>query len=90
MLKDRLNRIIEIKEKMMDDKEREIEEEKSKARKLINEINRAVDTDIEENYERIYTKVMQGNDFSVIRDYMNILRIRNVRSSEKEKQCRTR
>ena len=72
MLKGRLKRIIEIKEKMMDDKEREIEEAKAKLESVINEIN-TVDTGIEENYEKISTKMLQGNDFSVIRDYIEYL-----------------
>ncbi len=72
MLKGRLKRIIEIKEKMMDDKEREIEEAKAKLESVINEIN-TVDADIEENYEKISTKMLQGNDFSVIRDYIEYL-----------------
>ncbi|MBA4389369.1 MAG: hypothetical protein C0399_00300 [Syntrophus sp. (in: bacteria)] len=72
MLKGRLKRIIEIKAKMMEDKEREMEEEKAKLDIVINEIN-AVDADIEQNYEKITTKMLQGNDFSVIRDYLEYL-----------------
>jgi flagellar export protein FliJ len=72
MLKGRLNRIIEIKEKMMEDKEREIEEAKASLEALFNEI-RAVDTSIEENYEKISIKTIQGNDFSVVRDYIEYL-----------------
>lgn len=72
MLKGRLNRIIEIKEKMMEDKEREIEEAKASLEALFNEV-RAVDTSIEENYEKISIKTIQGNDFSVVRDYIEYL-----------------
>ncbi len=72
MLKDRLDRIIEIKEKIMDDKEREIEEEKSKL-ETVNRAIEAVDIDIEKNYERMTGKSMQGNDFSVITDYLEYL-----------------
>jgi flagellar export protein FliJ len=72
MLKERLDRIIEIKEKIMDDKEREIEEEKSKL-DSVNRAIEAVDIDIEKNYERITGKSIQGNDFSVITDYLEYL-----------------
>ncbi len=72
MLKGRLKRIIEIKEKVMEDKEREIEEAKAKLESVINKIN-AVDADIEANYEKLSTKMMPGNDFSVIRDYIEYL-----------------
>jgi flagellar export protein FliJ len=72
MLKDRLDRIIEIKEKIMDDKEREIEEEKSKL-ETVNRAIEAADIDIENNYERMTGKSMQGNDFSVITDYLEYL-----------------
>ena len=72
MLKDRLDRIIEIKVKIMDGKEREIEEEKSKL-DSVNRAIEAVDIDIEKNYERMTGKSMQGNDFSVITDYLEYL-----------------
>jgi flagellar export protein FliJ len=72
MLKDRLDRIIEIKEKIMDDKEREIEEEKGNL-DSVNHAIVAVDIDIEKNYERMTGKSLQGNDFSVITDYLEYL-----------------
>jgi len=73
MLKDRLERIIEIKEKLMDDKEREIEEEKNK------QAIKAVEADINMNYERMTAKPMNGNDFSVITGYIEYLD--NVKST---------
>lgn len=78
MLKDRLGRIIEIKEKIMDDKEKGIEEEKNK----LNSINRAirtVDADIDANYKRMTAASMKGNDFSVVTGYVEHLN--NVKSS---------
>jgi flagellar export protein FliJ len=56
----------------MDGKEREIEEEKSKL-DSVNRAIEAVDIDIEKNYERMTGKSMQGNDFSVITDYLEYL-----------------
>jgi flagellar export protein FliJ len=72
MIKDRLERIIEIKEKLMDDKEREIEEEKNKLDST-NQAIKAVDADINMNYERMTTKSIKGNDFSVITGYIEYL-----------------
>jgi flagellar export protein FliJ len=78
VLKDRLERIIEIKEKIMDDKEREIEEEKNKLDST-NQAIKTIDTDIDVNYERMTATSMQGNDFSVITGYIEHLD--NVKSS---------
>jgi flagellar export protein FliJ len=72
MMKDRLERIIEIKETLMDDKERKIDEEKGKLDSVHRAIE-AVDTDIEKNYERITGTSMNGNDFSVIMEYLEYL-----------------
>lgn len=72
MLKDRLDRIIEIKEKVMDDKERELEEEKLK----LNTIDVAIEqvkAEIDENYTKLEANPIKGNDFSVIKDYLEYL-----------------
>ena len=72
MLKERLDRIIEIKEKLLDDKEREIEEEGVKLA-AVGEKIRNVDSDIEKNYDKMSSRTLNGNDFSVIRDYLEYL-----------------
>ena len=72
MLKDRLERIIEIKEKFMNNKEREIDEENGKLDSVIRSIE-TVDADIENSYERMTGTLMKGNDFSVITDYLEYL-----------------
>jgi flagellar export protein FliJ len=72
MLKERIERIIEIKEKLMDEKEREVDEEKRKLDAVDRTIE-GVDTDIENNFRRITGTSMQGNDFSVVTDYIEYL-----------------
>ena len=72
MLKDRLERIIEIKEKIMEDKEREIEEEKVRFEAVGREIEIAA-SDIDKTYDKITMKPLKGNDFSVIKDFLEYL-----------------
>jgi flagellar biosynthesis chaperone FliJ len=72
MLKERIDRIIEIKEKMMDNKEREIETEKSRLDSMIRSIA-DIELEIESNYDKITSTSLSGNDFSVITDYVEYL-----------------
>ena len=74
MDKKRIDRIIEIKEKFKQDKEREIEEAASKMSSICEEIH-SVDSDIEKNYAKISANPLTGNDFAVIRDYLEYLDI---------------
>lgn len=72
MLKERVDRIIEIKQKMMDSKEREIEAEVKRldsAGLLI----AATEQEIDDNYSKITSTSLSGNDFSVITDYVEHL-----------------
>ncbi len=72
MLKERVDRIIEIKQKMMDSKEREIEAEVKRldsAGLLI----AATEQEIDDNYSKITSTSLSGNDFSVITDYVEYL-----------------
>ena len=72
MLKDRIERIIEIKQKMMDNKEREIEEQKNKLDALVRSIMQ-IKSEIDQNYDRITSTSLHGNDLSVITDYVEHL-----------------
>lgn len=72
MDKKRIDRIIGIKEKFREDKEREIEEERLKVHSVCDEIDR-VESDIAVNYGKISLGPMSGNDFAVIRDYLDCL-----------------
>jgi len=84
MLKNRLERIIEIKEKMMEDKEREIEAEKAQLDAVSREIQ-MVDADIDKAYQKITAKPLKGNDFTVIRDFIEYLdNSKNALKLEKE------
>ncbi len=72
MLKERIDRIIEIKEKMMDNKEREIEAEKNKLDSMIKLIA-DIELEIDNNYNKITSTSLSGNDFSVVTDYVEFL-----------------
>jgi len=67
----RIDRIIEIKEKVKKDKEREIEEAASRMAAICDEIV-VLDRQIEANYGR-FCSPLSGNDFAVIRDYLEYL-----------------
>lgn len=78
MTKFRLSRIIEVKEKLIEDKERELEG----ALSILNDLSARIDLmerDRENNYSRLTMPAMSGGDFSVIKDYLSYL--------EKKKLC---
>ncbi|HNT43729.1 MAG TPA: flagellar FliJ family protein [Syntrophorhabdaceae bacterium] len=68
----RIDRIIEIKEKLKKDKEREVEETTAKMAAIRAEIN-AVDGQIDDNYAKLSARSISGNDFAVIKDYLDYL-----------------
>ena len=68
----RIDRIIEIKEKLRKDKEREVEEAAVKMAAICAEIN-AVDGLIDDNYAKLSARSISGNDFAVIKDYLDYL-----------------
>ncbi|OPX98815.1 MAG: flagellar biosynthesis chaperone [Syntrophorhabdus sp. PtaB.Bin047] len=68
----RIDRIIEIKEKLRKDKEREVEEASAKVAAICAEIN-AVDGQIDDNYAKLSARSISGNDFAVIKDYLDYL-----------------
>ncbi|OPY05581.1 MAG: Flagellar FliJ protein [Syntrophorhabdus sp. PtaB.Bin184] len=68
----RIDRIIEIKEKLRKDKEREVEEAAVKMAAIRAEIN-AVDGLIDDNYAKLSARSISGNDFAVIKDYLDYL-----------------
>jgi flagellar export protein FliJ len=72
MTKFRLSRIIEIKEKLIEDKERELEG----AISSLNEIMAGIETaekDIERSYNKMTIPSLSGCDFSVLKDYLAYL-----------------
>jgi flagellar export protein FliJ len=72
MPKLRIERIIEIKEKIMDDKKKEMEAVIAGINKITNDIN-DTDSDIELNYNKITGTLMNGNDIYVIKEYVIFL-----------------
>jgi len=78
MTKFRLNRIIEVKEKLIEDKERELEETDS----VLNDIVVNIDTtekNIEKNYNKLTVSSLSGSDFTILKDYLSFL--------ENRKEC---
>ena len=72
MTKFRLSRIIDVKEKLIEDKERELEE----AINTIDDITLALDAtekDVEKTYNELAIPSLSGGDFSVLKDYLSYL-----------------
>ena len=72
MRSERLNRIIELKEQLLKEKERLLEQQNTRARALSGYISN-LSAEIENNYSKICTKCLDGNEFSVIRNYIEHL-----------------
>lgn len=68
----RINRIIEIKEKLKKDKEREIEEAAAKMAAIRQEVA-SVERQIDDSYAKLTARSVSGNDFAVIKDYLDYL-----------------
>ena len=72
MTKFRLSRIIEVKEKLIEDKERELEETISAMNDIIQGID-VTEKEIEKNYNKLTFPSLSGGDFSVLKDYLTYL-----------------
>ena len=72
MTKFRLSRIIEVKEKLIEDKERELEETISAMNDIIQDID-ITEKDIEKSYNKLTFPSLSGGDFSVLKDYLTYL-----------------
>ena len=75
MTKFRLSRIIDVKEKLIEDKERELEE----AINTIDDITLALDAtekDVEKTYNELAIPSLSGGDFSVLNDCLSCLSYR--------------
>jgi flagellar export protein FliJ len=77
MPKFRLGRIIEIKNKLMDDKKNELEGAKDEMYAIDAGI-RSLETDINNNYENMAVNSMVGSDFSVLKDYLYSLEVKKA------------
>lgn len=72
MTKFRLSRIIEIKEKLIEDKERELESAISALNDILDGIL-LIELDAEESYNKLSMPALSGGDFSVLKDYLSYL-----------------
>jgi flagellar export protein FliJ len=72
MTKFRLHRIIEIKEKLIEEKEGELETALHMLNKLSADIQ-AVEKNIEDTYKEMTISSLSGGDFSVVKDYIAYL-----------------
>jgi len=77
MTKFRLSRIIEVKEKLIEDKERELEETISAMNDIIQGID-VTEKDIEKSYNKLTFPSLSGGDFSVLKDYLLYLENRKT------------
>jgi flagellar export protein FliJ len=79
----RIERIIDLKERLMEDKQREIENTLGLIDQITNGII-GIDNNINSNYERMTTTSISGNDFCVIKD--NLIYLENRKSELMEQK----
>ncbi len=72
MHSDRLQRIIGLKERLMEEKERVLDQHNTKKDILCSNIN-SLDDEINVNYYELCTRCMDGNEFSSLKDYLEHL-----------------
>jgi flagellar export protein FliJ len=75
MAKFRLGRIIEIKSKLMDDKKNELEAAKAELYRVETDIG-TLRSEVNDNYENMSGRFMEGSDFSVLMDYIYSLEVK--------------
>ena len=76
MSKFRLDNVIEVKEKLLDDKRVEMENCLAEINNISNDINEISDT-INVNYNKISVTTLSGSDFYVIKEYIIYLEDKN-------------
>lgn len=72
MHSDRLQRIIELKERLMEEKELVLDQHNTKRDIIFSNIE-LLDTEIDVNYSEICTRCLDGNEFSLLKDYLEHL-----------------
>ena len=72
MHSDRLLRIIELKERLMEEKERVLDQY-TKERDIIHSNIMYLDTDINVNYDKICTRCLDASEFVSLKDYLEHL-----------------
>jgi flagellar export protein FliJ len=84
MRSDRLQRIIELKTRLMEEKERVLDRY-TKERDIISSNIVLLNEEIDSNYYEVSTRCLNGNEFLVLRDYLEHLsRMRKDASTQKE------
>jgi flagellar export protein FliJ len=84
MRSDRLQRIIELKARLMEEKERVLDRY-TKERDIICSNIELLNAEIDSNYYELSTKCLNGNEFLVLRDYLEHLsRMRKDAFTQKE------
>ena len=84
MRSDRLQRIIELKTRLMEEKERVLDRY-TKERDIISSNIELLNEEIDSNYYEVSTRCLNGNEFLVLRDYLEHLnRMRKDASTQKE------
>jgi flagellar export protein FliJ len=73
----RLERIIEIKEKLKEEKQREIDDAITAMNMIAHNIQ-SLEATIEQNYETLTSKCLTGNEFTVLKDYLVYLDLKRM------------
>ncbi len=87
MSKLRLERLIEIKEKLKEDKERTLEHTKAALEEMTNDIER-IRSELEVTHNSIGTSRLDGKSFGDIRDYMAYLEAERMNLLERQEKTR--
>jgi flagellar export protein FliJ len=77
MRSDRLQRIIELKARLMEEKERVLDQY-TKERDIICSNIELLDAEIDSNYYAFSTRFLNGNEFLVLRDYLEHLGLMKI------------
>jgi len=85
----RIERIIKLKEKLMEEKQRQINEVLLAIDDIINNIN-IIETNINMNYEHITTTTICGGDLCLIKDNMIFLENKKGELLEEKEECNKR
>jgi flagellar export protein FliJ len=72
MHSDRLQRIIELRERLMEEKELALDQH-NRQEAIINSNIEALNNEIDANYYELCTRCLDGNEFSSLRDYLEHL-----------------
>lgn len=86
---ERIRRIIELKEKLMEDKQREIRDVLLLIDSLTNNIN-SIEADINSNYDYITTTTLNGSDLCLIKDNIIYLENKKYNLTKEKDECNKR